>query len=111
MERFKNYINGQWVEPKSNKYFKNINPADLSDIVGEFPESGQEDVNDAVAAAKEAFAKWKKMPAPTAELNMDMWSFPTNKDAAKTTYCACGMLVKMEGVPLWIWWHVSLFCL
>lgn len=64
MERFKNYINGQWVEPKSNKYFLNINPAELTDVVGEFPESGQEDVNDAVAAAKEAFKMWKKMPAP-----------------------------------------------
>jgi predicted enzyme related to lactoylglutathione lyase len=30
---------------------------------------------------------------------MDMWSFPADKDAAKTTYGACGMLVKMEGFP------------
>jgi NAD-dependent aldehyde dehydrogenases len=64
MQRFKNYINGQWVEPKSGKYFPNINPADISDIIGEFPESGQEDVNDAVEAAKEAFKFWKKVPAP-----------------------------------------------
>src|SRR5450631_1984035 len=41
----------------------------------------------------------EKMPAPTAVMNMDMWSFPTDKDTAKTTYGACGMLVKMEGVP------------
>lgn len=64
MERFKNYINGQWVEPKSNKYFKNINPANIEDVIGEFPESGQDDVNAAVAAAKEAFKMWKNMPAP-----------------------------------------------
>ena len=64
MERFKNYINGKWVEPKSNKYFQNINPANINDIVGEFPESGQEDVNDAVAAAKAAYEKWSKVPAP-----------------------------------------------
>lgn len=43
--------------------------------------------------------KLEKMPAPTEEMNMEMWSFPANKDAAKTTYSACGMLVKMEGVP------------
>lgn len=30
---------------------------------------------------------------------MEMWSFPADKDAAKTTYGACGMLVKMEGFP------------
>ena len=41
----------------------------------------------------------EKMPAPTADMNMEMWSFPSNTDAAKTTYGACGMLVKMEGVP------------
>ena len=64
MDRFRNYINGQWVEPKTGKYFNNINPADISDIVGEFPESGQEDVNDAVKSAREAFKKWKMMPAP-----------------------------------------------
>ncbi|HEY8219307.1 MAG TPA: VOC family protein [Methylobacter sp.] len=43
--------------------------------------------------------KLEKMPAPAEEMNMEMWSFPADKDAAKTTYGACGMLVKMEGVP------------
>jgi predicted enzyme related to lactoylglutathione lyase len=43
--------------------------------------------------------KLEKMPAPTEEMNMEMWSFPSDKDAAKTTYGACGMLIKMEGVP------------
>ena len=43
--------------------------------------------------------KLEKMPAPTEEMNMEIWSFPADKDAAKTTYGACGMLAKMEGVP------------
>ena len=43
--------------------------------------------------------KLEKMPAPAEEMNMEMWGFPADKDAAKTTYGACGMLVKMEGVP------------
>jgi aldehyde dehydrogenase (NAD+) len=64
MERFKNYINGKWVEPKTGKYFNNISPANREDIIGEFPDSAQEDVNDAVAAAKEAFKTWKLIPAP-----------------------------------------------
>ncbi|MDD5320552.1 MAG: VOC family protein [Methylococcales bacterium] len=45
----------------------------------------------------------EKMPAPTEEMckegNMEMWSFPADKNTAKTTYGACGMLVKMEGFP------------
>ncbi len=64
MDKFKNYINGEWVEPKNGKYFQNINPANTNDVIGEFPLSGQEDVDAAVAAAKEAFKKWKRIPAP-----------------------------------------------
>lgn len=40
--------------------------------------------------------KLEKMPDPTGE-NLEMWSFPADKDAAQTTYGACGILVKMEG--------------
>lgn len=43
--------------------------------------------------------KLEKMPPPTSEMNMDMWGFPTDKEAAPNLYGACGMLVKMEGVP------------
>jgi aldehyde dehydrogenase (NAD+) len=64
MEQFKNYINGKWVPAKSGKTFQNINPARHDDIIGEFPLSEQEDVNEAVAAATEAFKKWKLVPAP-----------------------------------------------
>lgn len=43
--------------------------------------------------------KLEKMPPPTADMNMEMWSFPANRDTVQTTYGACGMLVKMDGVP------------
>ncbi len=64
MEKFKNYINGKWVEARSGETFKNISPANRDDVIGEFPMSGQEDVNDAVKAAREAFRTWKNVPAP-----------------------------------------------
>lgn len=41
--------------------------------------------------------KLEKMPAPTAEMNMEMWAFPSDKATAQTSYGACGMLLKMEG--------------
>ena len=41
----------------------------------------------------------ERMPPPTAELDMEMWAFPSDKATAQTTYGACGMLVKMEGCP------------
>lgn len=64
MERFKNYINGEWVDAVSGETFQNISPANLDDIIGEFPLSGQTDVDNAVSAAREAFKKWKRVPAP-----------------------------------------------
>lgn len=64
MQKFKNYINGEWVEPVSGKYFPNISPANREDIIGEFPDSGQTDVDNAVSAARAAFKAWSRMPAP-----------------------------------------------
>lgn len=43
--------------------------------------------------------KLEQMPAPTAAMTMEMWRFPSAEDAPEMQYGACGMLVKMEGVP------------
>jgi len=43
--------------------------------------------------------KLEKMPAPTAEMTMEMWAFPSDKSTAQSSYGACGMLVKIEGFP------------
>jgi alpha-ketoglutaric semialdehyde dehydrogenase len=40
MEKFNNYINGKWAAPATGQYFKNINPANTEDIIGEFAISG-----------------------------------------------------------------------
>ncbi len=59
-----NLIGGEHRPAHSGKTFLNLNPADHSDVVGEFPASGAEDVAAAVAAAKKAFATWRLVPAP-----------------------------------------------
>ena len=61
---YRNLVGGQWLPARSGKTFQNINPADHADVVGEFPASGPEDVAQAVAAAKKAFATWRLFPAP-----------------------------------------------
>ncbi len=63
-EVFKNYINGKWVDSRSGETFENRNPADWDDLIGVFPKSTVEDVDDAVAAAKAAFDAWRLTPAP-----------------------------------------------
>ncbi len=64
IKKYKNYIGGEWVASSSKEWFDNVNPADTSDIVGRFPLSNAEDVNAAVAAAKDAATRWRRTPAP-----------------------------------------------
>jgi acyl-CoA reductase-like NAD-dependent aldehyde dehydrogenase len=61
---FGNYIAGAWVPAASGKTFENRNPADTSELVGVFADSGPEDVQKAVSAARSAYPKWKALPAP-----------------------------------------------
>jgi aldehyde dehydrogenase (NAD+) len=63
-EAYGNYIGGRFVPALSGRTSDNTNPADTSDLVGRFADSGAEDVERAVAAAREAFKRWKRMPAP-----------------------------------------------
>ncbi len=63
-KKYQNFINGKWVNAKSGQEFENRNPANWDEIVGTFPKSGREDVNEAVKAARSAFEKWRLVPVP-----------------------------------------------
>lgn len=57
MERILNYINGNLVEPKHQKYIDNFQPA-TGKIYSLIPDSQAEDIQFAVDAATAAFPKW-----------------------------------------------------
>jgi acyl-CoA reductase-like NAD-dependent aldehyde dehydrogenase len=61
---YQNFINGNWVAPISGKTIENRNPANTEEIIGIFPNSGSADVQAAVTAAREAYEKWRLVPAP-----------------------------------------------
>src|SRR2546425_12144584 len=61
---FKNFIDGEWVEPRNGKAYENRNPANTDELIGMFVSSTEEEVNQAVDAAKEAYKKWRLGPAP-----------------------------------------------
>jgi acyl-CoA reductase-like NAD-dependent aldehyde dehydrogenase len=61
---FQNFIGGEFVASSTGKTFERRNPADQRDLVGVFQDSGADDVNAAVAAAKAAYPAWKSVPAP-----------------------------------------------
>src|SRR5918999_118606 len=60
---FKNYIGGEWVGSADGETFESLVPA-TGESLGTFPRSGAEDVDRAVAAAKESFEDWRLVPAP-----------------------------------------------
>src|SRR5215204_5394026 len=64
IKTYHNYIGGEWVKSSSGEWFDNVNPADTSDLVGRFPKSNAEDMNNAIAAAKNAADRWRLTPAP-----------------------------------------------
>lgn len=59
-----NYVDGKWVKPSSGKTFEDRNPADRTDLIGIFPDSRSQDVENAVQAAERAYASWRLVPAP-----------------------------------------------
>ena len=62
-QSFHNYIGGKWAPARGGKTFFNHNPA-TGEVLGEFPASEAADVDDAVAAAAQAYRSWRLVPAP-----------------------------------------------
>ncbi len=60
----RNYIGGEWLNAIGNNSFERRNPADNRDKVADVARSAREDVDRAVAAAREAFPGWRLTPAP-----------------------------------------------
>ena len=60
MKVHENYINGAWA--KAPERAPNINPSNVSDIVGEFARADAEQARAAIAAARAAFPAWSRGP-------------------------------------------------
>ena len=58
------YINGHWVKSESGQLMKNVNPADVTDVIDEFPLASALDAERAIQAGRSAFTDWKKTPGP-----------------------------------------------
>ena len=61
-DRYGLFIGGEFVEPKSGKHMATIDPS-TEEVLAEVPEAGPEDVDLAVAAARDAFdSRWRDLP-------------------------------------------------
>jgi alpha-ketoglutaric semialdehyde dehydrogenase len=60
---YRNYIGGEWVDAAGGETFETKNPA-TGETLGVFPVSTVEDMDRAVAAAQDAYERWRLVPAP-----------------------------------------------
>ncbi|MGY3835696.1 methylmalonate-semialdehyde dehydrogenase [Bacillus atrophaeus] len=63
IRKLKNYINGEWVESKTDTYEDVVNPA-TKEVLCQVPISTKEDIDYAVEKASQAFKKWSKVAVP-----------------------------------------------
>lgn len=62
--KFGLFINNQWVIPEEASFYPSYNPATL-EVIAETTQAGQKEVDDAVAAARQAFESWSQTPGRT----------------------------------------------
>lgn len=61
VKTYMNFINGAWTASSTNEVNSSINPANKNEIVGYVQSSSREDLDEAVAAAKQAQKAWRKL--------------------------------------------------
>lgn len=64
MTIYRSFINGEWLESISGKTARNINPANIKEIIGTTQLASREEARKAIEAAYNAFKGWKNTPAP-----------------------------------------------
>lgn len=77
-----NHIAGRWVAAESGHTRTNRNPADPTDAIGDFAESGGVDVENAVAAASAAGPGWRALgPIARGEILRRAWQLLAERRA------------------------------
>ena len=59
--KLKLYINGEWVDSKSDKIYEDVNPAN-GEVIAEFPSATDDEIEAAIQSAQNALASWRKVP-------------------------------------------------
>ncbi|MBC1731130.1 methylmalonate-semialdehyde dehydrogenase [Listeria seeligeri] len=63
VRKLKNYVNGEWVASKTEKYENVINPA-TGEILCQVPISTRAELDEAAEISEKAFEKWSKVAVP-----------------------------------------------
>ena len=101
----KNYINGEWLT--TGQDFESLNPANLKETIGTAPSSGKKEVDQAVAAAKHAFASWRDLSWVKRAEYIDAFAQLLKRDLAEISTLVtreCGKPIN-EGRADAVEWH------
>jgi len=63
-ETYSNYVDGEWVEADSGETFEVRNPADTTDVVGQFQSTSRSGAEEAIEVAVAAREEWAGTPGP-----------------------------------------------
>ncbi len=64
VNRYRNFIGGEWRESAAARTVPNLNPAETHEVLGQVPLSGADEARAAVDAAAKAWPGWRDTPAP-----------------------------------------------
>lgn len=64
MQQVKQLINGEFVDSNTSQWLDLTDPA-TQEVIAKVPQTTSDEINEAVAAAKEAFKTWRKTPITT----------------------------------------------
>ena len=85
VQRYDNYIDGQWVA--SDRYRANVNPSDLSDVIGEYAQADAACVEQAIAAARRAFPAWASFGIQRAPMRWKRSAWKSSPAAKSSARC------------------------
>ncbi len=94
MALHRNFINGEWLEGRGVR--ENVNPSDVSDIVGEYAQADKAQAEAAIAAARAAQPGWA---AATPQVRADALEFIGTELLARKDEIG-RLLSREEGKPL-----------
>ena len=84
--KLKFFIDGHWVDSKSDLVYEDVNPAN-GDVIAEFPSATDEEIEAAIQSAQRALAAWREVPL---------------RDKARYLFDLRGKFEERFDMPVWV---------
>ncbi|SET07121.1 succinate semialdehyde dehydrogenase [Natronincola peptidivorans] len=114
MEKYKNYIGGEWVSSITQEEIQVLNPAN-GDVLGYVPKAGAKETTEAIEAAHNALDEWASLPAQVRAKHLKKWyelMVQHQEDIARTLTLEQGKpfpeaLGEVKAAALFVEWYAE----